>query len=95
MLGEHIYSSIKTKAAESQGKILAGYYGDFEDKNYESVVAHFEAAGFTNIELIDLDDLGIAFWNNGKVESVSIGGDTSFDSSDYFSPDAKVIISYH
>lgn len=81
--------------AQSQGKINAGYYRDLVGKNYETVVAHFEAAGFTNIELIDLDNAGIAFWNEGKVDTISIGGDTDFESTDWFYPDTKVIISYH
>ena len=64
-------------------------------QSYETVVAHFEAAGFTDIELIDLNDSGIAFWNNGKVEMISVGGDTDFETIDWFSPDTKVVISYH
>ena len=64
-------------------------------EDYKTVEAHFRAAGFTNIELIDLDDAGIAFWNEGKVETISVGGDTSFDSLDFFDPNTKVVISYH
>lgn len=64
-------------------------------EDYKVVVAHFEAAGFTNIELIDLDDSGIAFWKSEKVEMISIGGNTDFETTDWFSPDTKVVISYH
>jgi len=81
--------------AQSEGKISAGYYGDLVGKNYEPVEAHFEAAGFTDIELIDLNDAGIRFWNDGKVEIISVGGDSSFESTDWFLPDTKVVISYH
>ena len=81
--------------ADSEGKINAGYYRDLIGEDYESVAAHFEAAGFTNIELIDLEDSGIAFWTNGKVEMISIGGNTDFETTDWFSPDTKVVISYH
>ena len=80
---------------ENAGMISAGYYQDLVGEDYKTVEAHFKAAGFTNIELIDLNDSGIAFWNEGKVETISIGGDTSFDSYDYFAPDTKVVISYH
>lgn len=80
---------------QSEGEISAGYYGDLIGKNYETVEAHFEAAGFSNIELIDLNDSGILFWKNDKVETISVGGDTSFDSLDWFLPDTKVVISYH
>ena len=80
---------------KSEGKISAGYYDNLIGKDYETVEAHFRSAGFTNIELIDLDDSGLAFWKAGKVETISVGGDTSFSSSDFFFPDTKVVISYH
>lgn len=76
ILGINLYFALAPKVAESQGKISAGYYRDLIGDDYESVEAHFIAAGFKNIELIDLDDSGIAFWNEGKVESISVGGDT-------------------
>ncbi|WP_294909160.1 hypothetical protein [uncultured Ruminococcus sp.] len=90
-----IVSNINKHIAQNEGKISAGYYGDLVGKDYKTVESHFKAAGFTNIQLIDLDDAGIAFWNNEKVDTISIGGDTSFNSSDWFSPDTKVVISYH
>lgn len=87
--------AINSGIAKNQGKIQAGYYKDLIGQNYQTVEAHFEAAGFTDIVLIDLKDSGIAFWNNGKVVSISIGGNTDFESVDWFAPDTKVIISYH
>ena len=81
--------------AQNEGKINAGYYRDLVGKDYETVESHFEAAGFENIELIDLNDAGLAFWNNGKVDTISIGGNTDFESTDWFDPDTKVVISYH
>ena len=95
IIGVNLYFTLAPKVAESQGKISAGYYRDLIGEDYEMVEAHFEAAGFTNIELIDLDDAGLAFWNEGKVKTISVGGDTSFESTDYFDPDTKVVISYH
>lgn len=86
---------LNEKVATSQGKISAGYYRDLIDKNYETVQAHFEAAGFTNIQLIDLDDSGLVVRKNGKVETISVGGNTSFEDTDFFEPDTKVVISYH
>lgn len=80
---------------QSLGKISAGYYNDLIGKDFRTVEAHFKSAGFTNIELIDLDDSGLAFWNDGKVVSISVGGKTSFNESDWFYPDTKVVISYH
>ena len=81
--------------AEKEGKISAGSYIELIGKDYKSVEAHLKAAGFTNIELIELNDSGIMFWNNGKVETISIGGNTSFDTTSYFTKDIKIIISYH
>lgn len=80
---------------QSQGNISAGYYRDLVGEDYKTVEAHFEAAGFTNIELIDLDDAGIRVWNEGKVATISVGGDTDFESTDWFAPNTKVVISYH
>jgi DNA-directed RNA polymerase subunit RPC12/RpoP len=87
--------SFNEKANRSQGKIGAGFYRDLVGEDYKAVEAHFQAAGFTNIELIDLDDAGIAFWTEGEVETISIGGVTDFDSTDWFDPNTKVVISYH
>lgn len=86
---------IDEKIAKSEGKISAGDYRDLVGENYKTVKAHFEAAGFTNIELIDLEDAGIMFWEEGKVETISVGGDTDFESTDWFEPDLKVVNSYH
>ena len=81
--------------AQAAGKISAGSSSDYEKEKLDAVVAQLEALGFTNIETIDLDDSGLAFWNNGKVASVSINGDDSFSNDDYFFPTDKIIITYH
>ena len=85
---------MEKKVAVQNGMISAGSYEDFIGMKYKGAVAHLEGAGFTNIEAVDLDDAGIFFWNNGKVEQISIGGDMDFSSNDYFDPDTKVVISY-
>lgn len=86
---------IHPKIEEDQEKISAGDYRDLEGQDYRTVKAYFESAGFTNIELIDLNNSGLAVWKKGKVEKISVGGKFSFDSIDYFDKDTKVIISYH
>ena len=86
---KRIQSEIKS------GKITAGNYENYDDEDYKAVKKQLEALGFTNIELIDLDDSGVLFWNNGDVEAISIDGKYNFTSKDYFYPDAKVIIEYH
>ena len=57
--------------------------------------AKLDAAGFTNVELIDLDESGRLFRNAGKIETISVGSDTLFESTDWFNPDTKAVISYH
>lgn len=90
-----LYFIVRTGIAKSQGKIQAGFDEDYIGENYKAVEAHFESVGFTNIELIDLDDSGLAFWKNGEVELISVGGNTDFESTDWFDPNTKVVISYH
>lgn len=94
-LGMLIKFEIDENIARGEGKISAGFYRDLVGKDYQTVEAHFAAAGFTNIELIDLNDAGIAFWNDGKVSVISVGGYTNFDSTNWFNADTKVVISYH
>ena len=53
---------IDKRIALRNGMVNAGFYRDLVGEDYEYVVSHFEAAGFTNIELVDLDDSGILFW---------------------------------
>lgn len=56
----------------------------------------FESAGFTNIELVELDDVifGIIA-HDGEVESVTINGDDDFYQSSWFPSDALIKITYH
>ena len=86
---------LNDEVSQSQGKVNAGYYKDLIGKNYETVEAHFEAAGFTNIQLVDLNDAGITFWRKNKVDTISVGGKIDFEETDWFYPDTPVIISYH
>lgn len=85
----------EAKKAAEDGRISAGSDEDYVGENYEAVVDQLETLGFTNVKAIDLDDAGITFWKADKVESVSIGGDTSFFSGDYFDPDVTIIVKYH
>lgn len=86
---------IEEKIAINEGKINAGYYLDLIGEDYKTVEAHFKSAGFTNIELVDLNDSGVAFWKDGEVSTISVGGNTNFDSIDWFETNTKVVISYH
>ena len=68
----------------------------FHKENYKDVVTKFEKSGFTNIELQKLEDL-ITGWitKDGSVESVSIDGDSNYDSSKKYSKNSKILIVYH
>lgn len=92
--GINLYFVISEKVAESQGKVSAGFYRDYIGENYKTVVKQLKALGFEDIETIDLDDAGL-FNKKNTIESISIDGNSTFESTDYFETDAKVIISYH
>ena len=64
--------------------------------NYQDMVSQFKGAGFTSVSTKEIDDL-ILGWltEDGQVEEVSIGGKTSFSTSDTFAADAPVVVSYH
>ena len=81
--------------SKNQGKIRAGFYRDYLNQKYEVVEEQIKAAGFTNIEIINLDDPGFLGSRKGKVQSVSIAGNSHFESSNWFFPDDIVIISHY
>lgn len=69
---------------------------DLNGKNYEVVVTEFQNAGFTNVETITIEDLPLTRTaTDGIVEVISINDLDSFTTDDEFSPDAKVLITYH
>lgn len=64
--------------------------------NYNSAEALFMSAGFNNVTVIPLNDLGtFNLKKNGQVDSVSINGNSEFETDDVFPKSAKVIITYH
>ena len=67
-----------------------------KDRNYEEAVDFFQRAGFTDVTAEPIKDLN-SQWatKDGAIESISIDGDTSYSASDWFEPDAKVVIKYH
>ncbi len=69
---------------------------EVSSSNYQDMVSQFKGAGFTNVSTREIDDL-IFGWltEDGQVEEVSIGGKTSFSTSDTFAADAPVVVSYH
>ena len=69
---------------------------EVSSSSYQDMVSQFKGAGFTNVSTREIDDL-ILGWltEDGQVEEVSIGGKTSFSTSDTFAADAPVVVSYH
>lgn len=85
------------------GLINIGYSSSsLRGRNYKTVKANLEALGFTNIELINLNDRGLGdmiFGNSSKEENtiarISVNGIESFSKYDCFNADDQIIISYH
>lgn len=69
---------------------------DFNGKNYKSITAEFQKAGFTNIKSRALDDLVVGWLNkDGEVEQVTIDGDTAFSTDSWYPKNAAITINYH
>ena len=69
---------------------------DVSNSKYQDVVSQFKKSGFTNVTTKEIDDLIIGFLTeDGEVEEVSIGGNTSFSTSDAFAADVPVVVSFH
>ena len=63
---------------------------------YDDLVNQLKDAGFVNITLEPKYDL-IKGWlkKEGRVESVTVNGDSSFKANTSYRPDAEIIIVYH
>lgn len=66
------------------------------EKNYNTILALYQANGFTNVNLIPLHDLNFFQGNkDGQVETVTINGNSNFSNGDIFLKTASVTITYH
>lgn len=90
-----LLEKISAEKEKQAGKINIGSHYDYEEKDYEFVVAEFQALGFEDIEIIDLDDAGLFKNKADTVESVSVKGNSKFTWQDYFFITDKVIITHH
>lgn len=82
---------------QDDGKINMPFgANDYKDTNYQDIVSQLEQAGFTNIEVIALDDL-VTGWltEDGEVEEVQADGRTTFSEDTRLTPDTKIVITYH
>ena len=67
----------------------------FEGKNVEAVRAALESAGFYNIRCINLHDIKLIRFYEGKVESISVNGERIITGGKVFMPDVPITITYH
>lgn len=65
-------------------------------EHYEDVFKMFETEGFTNIELVRLDNLKLGILSKeNAVESVYVGGNKRYDHKKWYPKDVEVRINYH
>ena len=67
-----------------------------KDDNFTDVIAEFRHAGFTNVQADPIRDLVLGILTkDGAVESISISGNRSFDTTTWYPKDAPVVVKYH
>ena len=65
-------------------------------RNYREVIEDFQDKGFTNIKIKKIEDLQYGFVVRfEQVETISVGGDTNYNSGVKVPADTEVVISYH
>ena len=68
----------------------------FTGMNFETAREEILEAGFTDVELVEMSDIASnSSMPDGGVSSVSIAGVEDYAPKDKFSPDSKVVITYH
>ena len=68
----------------------------YSEKNYETVYTYLKNAGFQNVTCVNMHDLTFGiFQKPGKIESISINGETVRSGGKAYLPDVPIIITYH
>lgn len=68
----------------------------YKEKDYNSIVGLFRAAGFENVYAVPLNDLNVfTAKKNGQVDDVTIDGSNELKEGDTFQKSAKVTVIYH
>ncbi len=90
-------SDTPTKDNSNAGKIQVGISAsNCTGKNFKEVIRNLKSAGFTNIKKDVIADVVFGLiTSDGEVEKVTINGKSSFSSSDWFSPDDQVVVTFH
>lgn len=69
-----------------------------DEKDRITVKHRFEEAGFTNMELIPLNDINIItalYVREGIVEDVTVGGKRGFVEGTFYYPTVPIAVYYH
>ena len=86
----------KSQTVNADEAVISEAMAIHRGKNYHFIVDSFRGAGFTQINVVPLNDLNfLSKGNNGKVEDVTINGDSDFDEGDVFSKSSIITITYH
>lgn len=90
------YSDQKEKKSIEAGMLKIGISSsELKGKKYQGIADQLESQGFTRVICIDLHDAGLFKNRNNTIESITVDGESSFSSDDYYYPDVKIVISYH
>ncbi|MCF2621421.1 zinc ribbon domain-containing protein [Collinsella tanakaei] len=89
----------KIAKAMAEGKIIMPISSGWPDEKDRITVKHrFEEAGFTNVELIPLNDINIItalYVREGIVEDVTVGGKRGFVEGTFYYPTVPIAVYYH
>lgn len=92
-----LFSLVGCGESTDDGKIKIPHSASvYEGDNYIDVVEELENAGFTNVKTEVICDL-ITGWltKDGEIESISVDGDTSYNSDARYDTNVPIIITYH
>ena len=93
----YIYADPDAAVTPPKGQAITPSESSYmKGMDYNTVIKIFQGRGFTNIKTEIIADLIIGFLtSDGEVESVSVGGNTSYTTGQTVPADTPVIIRYH
>ena len=92
-----LLEEIEEKRNIAEGKKQIGKSSDeLLEMNYQDVVNYLSEKGFTNIEAKPLKK-GFLGWftDDGKVETITIGGNNEFEADAWYDAASKIIVTYY
>lgn len=94
---EALLEEIEEKQRSAEGKKQVGKSSDeLLEMNYQDVINYLSGQGFTNIEAKPIKK-GVLGWftDEGKVETVTIGGNDEFEEDVWYDVASKIIVTYY